>query len=255
MAERTGEWVALFSGGKDSAWALHAATERGLPLGRLLTMVPPAGSWLFHVPGTGWTEVFAEAIGLPLTRVEMPDAPDRDAEAAGPAGDREAAQLAAALDDVAADLEGGLAGIVSGAVASEFQHDRLEQLAADRGIGYVAPLWDVAAGDAARRMVAAGFDIRIVAVAAGGLDESWLGRRYDETAIAELETLADRYGIHLLGEGGEFETLVLDGPHMDAPVSIEATRNWDGDRGQLTVTAARRGTPGEPATLTLTDRS
>jgi uncharacterized protein (TIGR00290 family) len=90
-------------------------------------------------------------------------------------------------------------------------------------------------------MLEAGFEIRIVQVAAAGLDESWLGRRLDEAALAELARLNDRYGVHLLGEGGEFETLVTDAPHMDRPIELEYEPVWEGSRGHLRITDARLG--------------
>ena len=77
-----------------------------------------------------------------------------------------------------------------------------------------APLWQKEPRELADAMLDAGFEIRIIQVAAYGLDESWLGRTLDADALAELETLNEEYGVHILGEGGEFETIVVDGPHM-----------------------------------------
>jgi uncharacterized protein (TIGR00290 family) len=90
-------------------------------------------------------------------------------------------------------------------------------------------------------MLDAGFEILIVQVAAAGLDESWLGRRLDADALDELVALNERYGVHPLGEGGEFETLVTDGPHMHRPIELEWERVWEGSRGHLRVTDARLG--------------
>jgi len=87
-------------------------------------------------------------------------------------------------------------------------------------------------------MVDAGFEIRILSVAAGGLDESWLWRRLDHEALDTLMALNDRYGVHPLGEGGEFETLVVAGPHMDGRLVVEYETEWAGDRGRVRVTDA-----------------
>jgi uncharacterized protein (TIGR00290 family) len=84
-------------------------------------------------------------------------------------------------------------------------------------------------------MLEAGFEIRIIRVAAAGLDESWLGRELDADALAELEELNDEYGVHILGEGGEFETLVTDGPHMERAIRLEYETEWDGTRGTVRV--------------------
>jgi len=84
-------------------------------------------------------------------------------------------------------------------------------------------------------MLDAGFEIRIIRVAAGGLDESWLGRTLDAAALDELAALNEEYGVHVLGEGGEFETLVTDGPHMDRPLRLDYESEWDGTRGRLRI--------------------
>jgi uncharacterized protein (TIGR00290 family) len=88
-------------------------------------------------------------------------------------------------------------------------------------------------------MLDAGFEIRIIRVAAYGLDESWLGRTLNADALDELEALNEEYGVHILGEGGEFETLVTDGPHMDRPIELSYETEWDGTRGTLVVEDAR----------------
>jgi uncharacterized protein (TIGR00290 family) len=87
-------------------------------------------------------------------------------------------------------------------------------------------------------MLDAGFEVVVLQVAAYGLDESWLGRTLDAAAFDELEQLGEEYGVHLLGEGGEFETFVVDGPHMSRRVELEYDSVWEGDRGHVDVTDA-----------------
>ncbi|WP_449272198.1 Dph6-related ATP pyrophosphatase, partial [Halorubrum halodurans] len=48
------DWVSLFSGGKDSSWALHRALEEELDVSRLLTVHPAGDSYMYHTPA-GWT--------------------------------------------------------------------------------------------------------------------------------------------------------------------------------------------------------
>ena len=62
-------------------------------------------------------------------------------------------------------------------------------------------------------MAAVGLDARIVKVASGGLDESFLWERVvDGRVVGRLERAVERFGGSVLGEGGEYETLVVDGP-------------------------------------------
>ena len=49
-------------------------------------------------------------------------------------------------------------------------------------------------------------------VFAGGLDESWLGREIDAKFVADVRGLHEKFKIHPAGEGGEFETFVLNCP-------------------------------------------
>ena len=65
-----GQWVSLFSGGKDSNWALYQALENGFDIKYLLTVHPPAGSYMYHVPATRVVPFVAESIGIELIEIE-----------------------------------------------------------------------------------------------------------------------------------------------------------------------------------------
>jgi ABC transporter with metal-binding/Fe-S-binding domain ATP-binding protein len=232
-------WVSLFSGGKDSSLALYRALERGLPVERLVTVHPEGDSYMYHVPATGLASLAAESIGVPLVDVRPADFGAREATDAGTQGDEELEPLEAALADLDGDL--GVAGVVAGAVESAYQADRVEGMCGRLGADLFAPLWRRDPERLAGEMLDAGFEITVVRVAAAGLDESWLGRRLDAEAFAELRRLNDEYGVHLLGEGGEFETLMTDGPHMDRPIELEYATEFDGTRGRVRVEDAWLG--------------
>lgn len=188
--------VGLVSGGKDSWYALHVARDMGWEIAGVLTVRPAdPESHMYHHPNTEWVAQQAEAAELPHRVVDVPrDAPD------------ELGPLQTALVDLDAD------GFVSGAVASEYQRTRLERIGEAIGRKSFAPLWHKDPLDLLRSMVAAGFDARFVHVAADGLDASWLGRRLEPVTVHELEALAKGRGLHATGEGGEYETFVLDAP-------------------------------------------
>lgn len=233
-------WVSLFSGGKDSAWALYRALDRGLPVSRLLTVHPGENSYLYHVPATDLAGLAAESIGIELAEIEPGDV-GADLADSGARGDAEIEPLERALRDLDTDFDGGLAGVIAGAVESEFQTSRIQAMCDRLGIELFAPLWQRDPRDLADAMVDAGFEILVIQVAARGLDESWLGRTLDADAFCELEALNDEYGVHVLGEGGEFETLVTDGPHMNRPIELDYETEWDGVRGKLRITDAWLG--------------
>jgi ABC transporter with metal-binding/Fe-S-binding domain ATP-binding protein len=234
-AGESGAWVSLFSGGKDSSWALYRALERGLPVERLLTVHPEGDSYMYHVPATRLASLAAESVAIPLVEVEPDDFAASETVDSGAQGDAELEPLEAALDGLREDLPGGLAGVTAGAVESEYQTSRIEAMADRLDAEVFAPLWQRDPRELADAMLDAGFEIRIVRVAAGGLDESWLGRPLDAAALDELEALNDRYGVHILGEGGEFETVVTDGPHMDRAIQLDYGTEWNGTRGTVQI--------------------
>jgi len=229
-----GAWVSLFSGGKDSSWALYRALERGLPVERLVTVHPEGDSYMYHVPATRLASLAAESIGIPLVEVEPDDFGAADVTDSGAQGDAELEPLEAALGDLAPEID-GIAGLTAGAVESEYQTTRIESMAERLEAELFAPLWQEDPRTLADAMLDAGFEIRLVRAAAAGLDESWLGRRLDADALDDLERLNEEYGVHILGEGGEFETLVVDGPHMDRRIEWDARPEWEGARGTLRI--------------------
>ena len=234
-------WVSLFSGGKDSSWALYRALEDGLPVERLVTVHPAGDSYMYHVPATDLARLAAESIGIPLLEIEPDDFGANEVTDAGAQGDRELEPLEGALAELDDELDGGVAGLVAGAVESEFQTSRIEELSDRLDAELFAPLWQRDPVDLAESMLDAGFDIRIVSVSAAGLDETWLGRQLDADALADLRELNAEYGVHVLGEGGEFETLVTDGPHMDRPIELDYVTDWDGTRGSIRIEDAWLG--------------
>lgn len=238
----TGAWVSLFSGGKDSSWALYRAQRDGLPVERLVTVHPTGDSYLYHVPATELASLAAESIGLPLVDVHPSDFGAEGADVdASTQGDLELEPLEGALRDIDERLESGIAGVTVGAVESEYQHSRISAMSDRLEMETFTPLWQRNPREIAADMLAAGFEITVIRVAAGGLDESWLGRTLDAEAFAELDELSESHGVHVLGEGGEFETLVTDGPHMDRPIELEYGIDWDGTRGTLFIEDAWLG--------------
>ncbi|SFR44356.1 diphthine--ammonia ligase [Halorubrum sodomense] len=232
-------WVSLFSGGKDSSWALYRALEEGLDVSRLLTVHPAGDSYMYHTPATELASLAAESVGIDLVEVSPDDFGADDVDDAGAQGDAELEPMEAALRDIAAADAVDLAGVTAGAVESEFQTNRIRAMCDRLGIDLFAPLWQRDPVELAEAMFDAGFEIRIVQVAAYGLDESWLGRRFDAAALDDLLALREEYGVHQLGEGGEFETYVVDGPHMDRRIDLTYDAVWEGDRGHVEIRDAR----------------
>src|SRR5581483_8902005 len=96
----------------------------------------------------------------------------------------------------------------------------------------ISPIWNVKESNYLDRLIEEKFEIRIVAVAAMGLDDSWLGVRLDSRSLQRLKLIAAKYRINLTFEGGDAETLVVDCPMYRKKLEIRrATTKWDGQRG------------------------
>ena len=82
--------------------------------------------------------------------------------------------------------------------------------------------------------------MRFVAASADGLGPEWLGRRLTKESRDALEALARSKGINPAGEGGEYETIVLDGPLFRSRVEVtRATPEWRRDRGVWRIEETR----------------
>ncbi|MFQ6065570.1 MAG: TIGR00289 family protein [Candidatus Bathyarchaeia archaeon] len=215
--------AALVTGGKDSALALHRAQEQDYEVTYLVTMLPQRqDSWMFHSVNIHLTDLFAEAVGIPLVRGETSGI--RDLEL------KDLKDLLAALD---------VEGIVSGAILSRYQKERIDRICRELNLKSVAPLWLENPTKLLKEMVSLNFETIIVGVYAYGFDESWLGRMIDSAAIQDLAGLNKKYQVSLVGEGGEYETLVLDARFFRKRIKLlQVEKIWEGQSGHLLVKKA-----------------
>lgn len=209
----------LFSGGKDSTMAVYNALESGHEVGYLLAMKSANDeSYMFHVPNIHLTDLLAEAIDIPIISVETDGIKEEE------------------LEDLRVGFEKlkslGIEAIYTGALYSTYQKSRIEKLAGEVGLKAVSPYWHVNELEYMNLIVSLGFEVIISGVSAYGLDEKWLGRKIDEKLIDDLLKLNEKVGINLAFEGGEAETLVLDGPIFKKRVKIlKDKRQWHVDSG------------------------
>jgi diphthine-ammonia ligase len=216
----------LFSGGKDSTMAVYKAIEEGYDVEYLVSMISDnPESYMFHVPNIHITELSSEAMEIPLIMAKTHGVKEKE------------------LDDLKKVLNKlknrGVEAIFAGALASEYQKSRIDQLCSDLGLISNAPLWHIDPKEYMEEIIDSGFEVIIISVSAEGLDESWLGRRIDHQLLEEIIILNSKYGMHMAFEGGEAETLVLDCPTFKKRIKIiEASNVWDRDSGYLLITKA-----------------
>ena len=216
----------LFSGGKDSTMAVYKAIEEGYDVEYLVSMISDnPESYMFHVPNIHITELSSEAMEIPLIMAKTHGVKEKE------------------LDDLKGVLNKlkhrGVEAIFAGALASEYQKSRIDQLCSDLGLMSNAPLWHIDPKKYMEEIIDSGFEVIIISVSAEGLDESWLGRRINHQLLEEIINLNSKYGMHMAFEGGEAETLVLDCPIFKRRIKIiEASNVWDRDSGYLLITKA-----------------
>lgn len=175
---------------------------------------------MFHYPNVQWARLQAQALELPQQVLE--------------AGNDELLSLKEGLEETKKDF--GINGVVTGAVASDYQKSRIDRICDDLALKSFAPLWHKDPRRLVDDLKLLGFKILMVGVGAGGLDESWLGKELTDDRWAMLEALSMKYGIHLTGEGGEYETLVIDAPMFKKRVQIvKGHDEWDGESGQYLI--------------------
>ena len=213
--------AALYSGGKDSTFATYLAHQMGHEISLLVNIVPiDKASWIFHTPNLSIVPKMAEAMDIPLISVVSDGTEEGDMDA-----------LKDALEGLDID------GVVVGALWSDYQWDRMNRVLGELDLIMLAPLWRKDQDMVYDEMVSAGIDAIIVGVFAEGLDERWLGRHIDNSSKDELKVLRSRYGISIMGEGGEYESMTLDSPMFKKRLVINSSnKNVKKGVGTLDVT-------------------
>ncbi|MGI0141521.1 MAG: diphthine--ammonia ligase [Candidatus Micrarchaeales archaeon] len=214
--------ASLFSGGKDSVLALHKAIESGIEIDLLITMQSANEySYMFHYPNIDATGLQAEALGIKqiIMRTEGKS-------------ETELLDLESALVDNEVNL------VVSGAIASNYQKERLDKITKAHSIKSVTPLWGIKP-EVELEEITQNFDSIITQVSAEGFDKSYLGAKIDNAMVEKLKDLNSKYGINMLFEGGEAETFVRDAPLFKKKIVIDQSDTvWQGQVGRYLITKA-----------------
>ena len=216
--------AALITGGKDSIFALYRAQKMGHSVEVLATMIPKrADSYMFHFPNIHLTDHISRAIEIPLVKAETSGIKEKELE-----------DLKNLLESLDVD------GVVSGAILSAYQKERIERICDDLGLESVTPLWHKDPYFILREMIALEFKTIIIGVYAYGFDKSWLGKEINTKTLEKLIQLHEQYQISLVGEGGEYESLVLDAPFFKKRIEIvQSEATYENSSGILVIKEAK----------------
>ena len=209
----------LFSGGKDSTMAVYAALNNGENVRYLLSIKSRNDeSYMFHVPNIHITDLLAQAMDIPIMTAVTDGVKEEELK-----------DLKGAFENLKSL---GIEAVYTGALYSNYQKSRIEKLGREVGLQIISPYWHVDELEYMRKIVSLDFEIIISGVAAWGLDESWLGRTIDDDATDELVNLNEKYYVDIAFEGGEAETLAIDGPIFKKRLKILKDKKiWNRDSG------------------------
>jgi len=218
----------LFSGGKDSTYAIHLAQNLGHDVVCLLSIFPKSEeSHLLHHPNLRWTKLQSESMNIPqLTTSSNSD---------------DTADELIAMENLLQNAKDQfqIDGLVHGGIKSKFQKEKFETLCLKLNLVSIAPLWETEPKKYMNDLLDSNFNFMMTSVSSDGLDEQWLGKLISKPDLEILSNLSNKFGFNLNFEGGESETFVLDCPLFSNPIKInKSVKDWDGYRGRFEIVDA-----------------
>ena len=193
---------ALFSSGKDSNYALYEMQRQNYEIACLITIKSRnPDSYMFHSAGIEMAKLQSEALGIPIIEIESSGEKENELK-----------DLEKALKIAREKFK--INGVVTGALASNYQRKRIENAADSCGLRVFSPLWNKNQELELKEIVNSGFKFIITKIACAGLGKEWLGKEIRIGEFERLIALSRKSGFNAAGEGGEYETLVLDAPNF-----------------------------------------
>ena len=201
--------AALVSGGKDSFYAMHIMQKQNYAISCFVAVKSKnKSSFMFHTPNIDIVKLQAKACNIPLIFKETE-------------GNKEEELLDLKNALAEAKQKYGIDGVCSGAIFSNYQRKRIDRICDELGLKVFSPLWHMSQELEMRNLVDEGFVFIISSIAAFGMSKEWLGKKINNKDIDKLVEISKKVKINVAGEGGEFESLVLDGPMFNKRICIE----------------------------------
>lgn len=212
--------VASWSGGKDSCFAFYLAVQQGHKVMNLLTMMMSESKSNFHMIPVGILDAQAKALGVPLIKkTTTPETYEHDFKA-----------LLKQCKDRGAE------GLVTGDIYEVAGHEEgwLGRICREVGLTPVKPLWMGDTKQIFQDYLKTGFKATVVRTKLSLLGVDWLGRVLDSKFYDDISKLGN---VDPCGEGGEYHTVVTDGPTFKEKIELTETEKHklDGGYGYLEI--------------------
>ncbi|KAM9291578.1 diphthine--ammonia ligase isoform 3-T3 [Morus bassanus] len=222
--------VALISGGKDSCYNMMQCVAAGHQIVALANLRPAENtgqtdeldSYMYQTVGHHAIDLYADALDLPLYRGFIKGTSVNTGRVYTTCQEDEVEDLYH-LMKLVKDKE-GVEGVSVGAILSDYQRVRVEDVCRRLNLQPLAYLWRRNQAILLKEMISSNVQAIIIKVAAFGLDpDKHLGKTLDQMEPYLLE-LSEKYGVHVCGEGGEYETFTLDCPLFKKKIVVDAAK-------------------------------
>ncbi|MHA2239939.1 MAG: Dph6-related ATP pyrophosphatase, partial [Candidatus Hodarchaeales archaeon] len=194
----------LVSGGKDSIYSLWCALHQFEVTSIITIQTKQSNSQLYHVPNSSQVSIIAKMLNLPLINVNLVEKDWKD----------ETFKLTRAI------IESKSEAIITGGIRSEFQRFRFNRAAQKANVKCFNPLWRLSPRKLINELILNKFEILIISVSSMGFGRSLLGKKITPEIISELQSNEFISELALLGEGGEYESFVVDAPFYPKKIKI-----------------------------------
>ncbi|KAI8907312.1 hypothetical protein EDD86DRAFT_184112, partial [Gorgonomyces haynaldii] len=218
------KFVALISGGKDSIFSIMHSVALGHELVGLVNLRPKVDeddSYMFQSVGHNVIDLYQQMLGVPVYRRTLTGTSKNIQNLYQRTEGDEIEDLFLILQELQQQI--GFQAISTGAILSSYQRLRVEHVSMRLGLVSLGYLWQMDQEQLLQSMIDAGLEAILIKVACAGLDQRHLGKTLSEMQ-PHLLRMQSKYGIHVCGEGGEFESLVLDAPIFKQRMVIDETQ-------------------------------
>ena len=208
------EVAVLISGGKDSTYSLWLALQQ-FDVKYLITVLSGKESTLFQYQKKTYIEAYSKAVQIPIKIIEVINEKE------------ELSLLEKGISEICVEA------IIIGGLLSEYQRTKFNSVAVNLGIPCYAPIWRKDQKMLLQEIINHDYQVILSLVAGLGFKKKDVGAEFNSHLLNRLEQLNNKFGISLGGEGGEYETLVLDTPFFKKKIEIvEKEIIFDENRSQ-----------------------
>lgn len=182
----------LYSGGKDSNLALYYGLKKFKVKSLISIISKNPYSFMFHTPNIWLTKYQAKAIELPIIIKKTKGEKEKELK-----------DLEIAIKKAKKNYK--IKIVISGAVKSNYQKERIDEICKKLELKHYTPLWQKKEEEIIKKIKKLNFEVIISGIFAWPLTKEFVGKNFFEV----IDKLKEK-NINIIGEGGEIETTVLD---------------------------------------------